>query len=252
MVLSLERVEHPGAGLGERSSTISGGALPWRATLDLAQPVLPGHPDVRLLSDDRKTLILPHGGLVGADGREGELGGGDVDVKVDGVSRTVVSGAPDAGQVRVSAADGRLVFGEALPDTGTVAVAYHLGQWEQRVRRVAGVLRVDALAASGGDAASLSDAASDRLLATRTPSASLRLLRFEVEEMSSASAPEVTTQAHRRRVRFAFDLEHEINEPESSGGIIGVIPFTSRLDDGRGGFEGVEQELVEEKESSHG
>ncbi len=64
VVLSLNRVRPLGNGLGERSALITDGALPVKAVIDLANPILPEEPSFRLLNPDRTELVLPHGGLV--------------------------------------------------------------------------------------------------------------------------------------------------------------------------------------------
>src|SRR4051812_36567652 len=86
VVLAIEGASRPGDGLGGRSAMVSG-ALAWHAEIDLANPVLPGEPAFSLLSPDRKTLTLPHGGLVTATGASSPLAPPDLAVKVKGVSK---------------------------------------------------------------------------------------------------------------------------------------------------------------------
>jgi hypothetical protein len=44
--------------------------------------------------------------------------------------------------------------------------------------------------------------------------------------VSSVGAPDPAfANARRRTLRFTFDFENEINQPDSSGGIIGEIPL---------------------------
>lgn len=229
VVLSLETVQRPGSGLGERSEMITDGALPWTASIDLTNPVLPEEPDFVLLSPNRRELILPHGGLRQADGGEGPLGAADLSVTVGGVARTVVNTPPGADEVRADPTVGLLVFGSALPANGTVVANYVLGQWERRVTQIAGVLRVDVRASTAGVVATLSAAVVDALMgAVQVEIKGLR--KLAVTELSSIGLPDTLRANSRgRSALFGFDYEHEVNRPDSSGGIIQRVPITSRL-----------------------
>lgn len=229
VVLSLEEVHRLGAGLGERSATITDGALLWTAIIDLANPVLPEEPTFRLLSEDRLTLILPHGGLRQGDGGEGPLGPGDLSVTVGGTARTVVNTAPGPNEVRADPLIGQLTFGSPLPATGKVVANYVLGQWERRVTEIAGTLRVDVWAANATAVAGLSTTVVDALMAA--PQVEIRGLRkIAVGDLTSICVPDATrVNARGRTARFSFDYEYEINRPDSSGGVIRRVPITSRL-----------------------
>ena len=232
LVLSLERTERASNGLGERSALITNGVLPVHATIDLANPVLPEEPTFTLLDASRTTLTLPHGGLVQADGGDplgAPLTGDDITVTVAGVGRPVVTAAPAGPQVRVDPTVGQLRFATALPATGTVVVDYVLGQWEQRLERISGVLRLDACAATGAEAGALADGAVAALVDAEARRSVRRLLGMSVVSLSSVGVPEPDTAVRRRTTRLAFGFEHEINRPESSGGIIRVIPITTRM-----------------------
>ncbi len=218
LVLSLDAAERAGNGLGERTSLMAG-ALRWQAAVDLADPVLADDPATRLLDPARKVLILPHGGLVREDGTEGPLGPGDLAVTVNGNTRVFTS----------DPATGTLTFATALPATGTVAASYFVGQWERRVARLAGVLRVDACGKTGAEAAALSDAALDALSGERVRRGVRGLLSFSVAAVSSIGAAEQETKLRRRTLRFTFVFEHEIDRPDSSGGVIRSIPITAHL-----------------------
>lgn len=229
VVLSLESVETAGAGLGERATLITDGVLPWQAAIDLANPVLPEDPSFRLLNDARTVLILPHGGLVKQDGSQGPLTGADLTVKVGGSSLTVVAGVPAGGQVTADPVIGQLTFGTALSAMGTLEVTYFLGQWEQRIRRIAGVLRVDVCAGQEGQVSTLSSGVVDALLLPKARSDIHRLLAIRLSTLSSIGPREKGVPLRRRTARFSYVFEHEINQPESSGGIIGRIPITTKL-----------------------
>jgi uncharacterized protein (DUF697 family) len=220
VVLSLDEVHRLGAGLGERSLLITDGALPWQAAIDLANPVLASDPGFRLLSPDRLTLVLPHGGLKQADGSDGPLGPPDLSVKLGATNFTVVIAAPAAGEVRADPLVGVLSFGAALPATGTLRVNYVLGQWERRVTPIAGSVRIDIYGADSAAAATLSAAVLDALGAATT--AEIRGLRkLALAQVGSIVATDAAhASARRRSAVLSFDYEHEINRPDSSGGVI--------------------------------
>jgi hypothetical protein len=229
LVLALEKVQRQHPGLGERSELISHGALLWQATIDLANPVLPEEPTFVLLSADRLSLTLPHGGLRQLDGGEGPLGPADLSVSVAGTPRTVVAGVPGAGQVQADAAIGLLRFGTPLPGVGLVVVNYVLGQWERRVTPISGVLRLDVWAANGNTCTTLSDAAVNALLAA--PDRTLtQLHKLVLTDLSSIGVPDpLRAGARGRTARFGFAYEHVVNRPDSSGGVIRRIPINTEL-----------------------
>lgn len=230
VVLSLGEVRRLGAGLGERASPMTG-ALAVRATIDLANPVLPAEPAFRLLSVDRLTLILPHGGQVRADGDTGALGPPDIQVQVAGAPRTIVASAPAPAQVRVDPVVGTLRFGAALPATGDVVVDYFLGQWERRVTPLAGRLRVDVLAEDAPALRAISDSLVDRLLAGAADHSFRGLRGLSLTDLDSVAAPDADRfDARARRLHFAFDYEHEVDRPDSSGGIIARVPIITDVD----------------------
>jgi hypothetical protein len=225
IVLSLESTERVSVGLGERSALITNQALPWQASIDLANPVLPEDGTTPLLDGTRKVLTLPHGGLVKADGTEGPLTGADVTVKVKGVAQTVVAANPGANQVVADGTVGQLTFGAALPPDGKVDVTYFLGQWEQRIERIAGVLRADVCASAIDDARTLAAGVVAALLDPGALVGVRRLVEISATSLSSISAKEPGTTVRRRTARFSFVFENVIDQPESSGGIIRQIPI---------------------------
>lgn len=234
IVLSLEATARANPGVGGRAELVVG-ILPFEARIDLAHPVLPEEPTFSLLDAPRRTLILPHGGLVkqdGSDPRSTPLAPGDITVLVASTPRTVVPGSPGATEVRADGRTGVLTFGAALGDTGTVVVAYFLGQWERRVERIAGTLRLDVCADEAGDVAAISDAAIDALLAPAARQQIRRLVSLAPASLGSVGAPEVSPKLRRRSARLTFAFEREVNRPDSSGGIIDRIAVISRLGDG--------------------
>jgi hypothetical protein len=229
IVLSLESTERAGNGLGLRSALITGGALPWIANIDLANPVLPDDPTFNLLDDSRTVLILPHGGLVRQDGSSGALGPADLSVTVAGAPITVVAANPAAGQVSADPLVGKLTFGTPLPATGLLTASYFLGQWEQRVMRIRGVLRLDVCATNSDDVAALWDSLLTGLLSDNAKTSITRLLNIDLTGLGSIGQTETVVTLRRRTGRFAFIFENEDNHPDSSGGIISRIPLISKV-----------------------
>jgi hypothetical protein len=201
---------------------VTHGALEWPAEIDLANPRLPDDSSFLLLSDDRKRLNLPHGGLVRRDGSKGELAAADISVEVDGVARTVVTGTPAASQFSVDPLSGLLTFGAALPATGVVSVRYVLGQWEQRTVRGRGVLKLETFAADGAAARNLSD----KILSVlgQTNPLGLGFTQLSAMDIGSVEVRLGPPPTRVRTMRFRFEFEQAINVPESSGGIIQRIP----------------------------
>ncbi|MCP4600673.1 MAG: hypothetical protein GY847_09105 [Proteobacteria bacterium] len=230
VVLSLEALTQKSSGLGHRTMTITGGALEWSATIDLANPVLPAEPSFNLLSPDRKVLTLPHGGLVQRSGDIGGLSGTDLEVTVASISRTVVPIDPSGDEVAAEPMVGQLTFATALPATGDVEVSYFLGSWEQKVVRLSGVLRVDVWAADVNSVRTLGAAVSEAMLDERAKSQIERLLVVDSSALGSISPPSADhANARCQSLRFAFTFDCEINEPDSSGGIIQEVPAVTNL-----------------------
>jgi len=228
LVLSIDETSPARTGLGGLTRTMTG-ALSTTASIDLANPVLATEPTFRLLDPTRTQLILPHGGLVRADGTAGPIGAGDATVKLGATARPVVLSAPTGAQVTVEPSVGTLTFATALPATGQLSATYFLGQWEQRVEHIAGILRVDVCAGSATDTASLSQAALDAL-AVGT-GGSIPGLSLLAPKAVSAIGPAEAAQGNlrRRTLRFAFDYERVIDRPDGSGGIIARIPIITNL-----------------------
>ncbi len=227
VVLWLEAVHRLGGGLGERAAMITDGALPVMVRIELANPVLPEEPTFRLLSVDKRTLVLPHGGWVKADGTSGLLSSADLQVSVAGVPRNVVNSAPGPNEVRPDAAVGTLLFGNPLPNAGIVQANYVLGQWERRVMPIAGSLRIEVRAGNAADAEALSAAVMDALDANLPRG----LRKVVLGQVSAVGLPVSGGLAgiRSRSLAYTFEYEHEINQPDSSGGVIRRIPITTRV-----------------------
>jgi hypothetical protein len=226
VVISLEETGAVHPGVGERTSLITG-ALRWTVTIDLANPVLADPPPpFDLLDPTRTQLTLPHGGQVRADGTTGPLGAADVSISVGAAALALVAGVPTGNQFAVDPAVGAVTLGTPLPATGTLTAGYFLGQWEQRISRIAGTLRVDVCAAAADDTRGLADQILAALAGARARAAIPRLNALVPSNVSSVGAPDPASgNARRRTLRFTFDFENEINQPDSSGGVIREIPL---------------------------
>ena len=220
IVLEVAQIRQLGNGLGERSQLITDGALPWTATIDLANPVLAEEPTFRLLSQNRRELVLPHGGLVRSDGSQGPLSPADFSVTVAGIARPLVAANPTGNQVTVEPQSGQLVFATALPATGNVSANYFLGQWEERISRISGLLRILVLHGTPAIVSDLSDAVVEALQPPRSK-AIAGLDGMSLVSLGSIQAPDAALANSRARIAlFSFEYELKINRPDSSGGII--------------------------------
>ena len=218
VVLSMTNVRQLGNGLGERSNVITDGALPWTSTLDLAN--LPIEIATVLNDTGRRELVLPHGGLVRQDGFVGALTQADISVTVAGQARQLATANSTGSQFQVDRQIGRLIFANALPNTGIVSVNYFLGQWEERVSSIAGLLRLTVHATDAAIVGRLSDAAVSALEPPRSQGIA-GLKGMHLVRLGSIRRPDETLAQSRARVALlSFEFELKINEPESSGGTI--------------------------------
>jgi len=214
IVLDVSQIRQLGNGLGERSQLITDGALPWTDTIDLANPFLPEEPTFRLLSQDRRELVLPHGGLVRADASQGPLSPADFSVTVAGIPRPLVAANPTGSQVTVDPQTGHLVFGTALPATGNVSANYFLGQWEERISRISGLLRIVILHLTPAIVSDLSGAVVEALQPPRSQ-AIAGLDGISLVSLGSIQAPNAGLANSRARVAlFYFEYELNINRPD--------------------------------------
>ena len=226
VVLALQSVRRLRGGLGEGAEHAEG-ILSWTSRIDLAAPFLPGEPGFSLLSANRRTLTLPHGGLIRADGLDGALGPADIAVSVAGAPRTLVAANPQAGQFTLDPLTGQLTFGAALPATGEVVASYHLGQWERLAFLIAGELAITVQAADAADVAAL-NAGIGRALTGPNRLAGLKRLSL-VALGAVGNSDETLGSTRGQTARYTFEYEHIINAPASSGGIIQTTPITTNL-----------------------
>jgi hypothetical protein len=228
VVVSFTGIEQRLQGIGRLPAPSEVGALQVTTIVDLANPVAT-FPDaiVGLLSSDRKTLTLPHGPLVAADGTTTAFAASDLQVTRGATTFAVVAGAPGPGDVQPDPDLGVLRFGTALPATGTLTAAYFVGEWEVRTERYQGVLLVETFAANAVGVDTLSRAVETALLAPAgAPLAGLN----RIEPKSWQAIEETGTnraKARGRALGFAFD--YELVEPHvgSGGGLISTVSVNS-------------------------
>ena len=230
VVVSLIGITEPMRGIGAMPAASVTGALAVTTNVDLANPVAT-FPDeiVNLLAPDRLTLTLPHGPLVAADGTTTTFGASDLQATLGATSFEVVDAAPSAGQVRPDPDLGALRFGAALPLTGTLVVAYFVGEWEVRTERYQGTLLVETFATDAPGVDTLSQAVERALVApTGTPLAGLQRIVQTSWDATEAAVPN-RAGARGRALGFAFD--YELVEPDigTGGGLISTVSVNSTL-----------------------
>jgi hypothetical protein len=246
IVLSLPVVQRLGPGGSGGGIEPMSGALAVDVAVDLAAPFLPDLPGFSLVGADRLSLILPHGGLVRADGDTGALAAADFSLTVAGTLRPLMAPPPAGDGISVDPLQGIVTFATALPATGTVAAHYHIGSWERRTTLLGGELRLVVFAATAADVEALSVAATRALLNANVPGGNLPGLRsLALGELGATIPPPPAGASLRSRIaRFQFKFEHVIDDAFSSGGIIRGIPITTTLNalriDPVTGLEGVE------------
>ncbi len=112
-------------GMGRVPGPTRTGALPVTATVELADPALhfPGDPPetVTLLTNGRRTLLLPWGTIVRADGLSDQpFSPSDLVVRRGNITFTPVAGPPGPTDVQLDPIAGTLGFASPLPNAGTV------------------------------------------------------------------------------------------------------------------------------------
>jgi hypothetical protein len=228
VVISCSGVLQQLRGIGRLPAERESGALSASTTVDLANPIAT-FPDaiVTLLSSDRRTLTLPHGPLVAADGTTTTFSGADLHVTLGATTFTVVDTSPGAGQVQPDPELGVLHFGAALPGTGTLKVSYFVGVWEVRTERYQGELLLELFAIDAAGVDSLSRAVEQALLAPTgaPPHGFNRIAPTAWAAMEEAGKGR--GGARSRALGFTFD--YDLVEPNlaASGGLIGTVSVSS-------------------------
>lgn len=227
--LSLSAVERVDVGLGGGATEVSDGALRVVSTIDLANPVLEGADGFSLLDAPRTGLTLPHGGLIRADDLPGALGPGDLTVTVDGAPRTLVDADPEGDEFTADPLAGQLTFATALPAIGSLVATYHLGIWERSTTLIRGTLDMDVWDSDVAQLVTVSNQAVRAVLDTVNGALA------GVQKMTLTSLGPIGDEQARplngrmRRAQFAFEYEHIVDLPMSSGGIISRVATTSEL-----------------------
>lgn len=201
------------------------GALEVSLSVDLASPVLDlgGGESLLLVPADRRTLVLPHGPLVRADGTPDDPFTA-VDLKVrDTSSWSVVAVAPTGKQMRPDVDAGLLRFGQALPATGTLLVTYFIGLWDSVVSRYQGRLSVT-VTANRDQLHALTRKVAD-LLALPDPAVRLAPLSWSTTARLATGMP---AQARSQQLGYVFDAEVEQPLLTSGGGVIADVSVTLR------------------------
>lgn len=216
-------------GIGRTPRGPRRGALAVRDRVDLTDPVLRVDGDeVELLSPDRRELLVAHGPMVQLDGSEPPpLSGDDLTVVVAGEPVTVVTADPQPGQVRADAGLGRLLFGSALPATGTVIVDYRIGVWDVESVRFEGTLAVDVYDEDTAGTTALTRQVAEAL--ARPPAAFPRL-RPASWGAASGFRPAQGPLRRAQRLTYAFDFDLEVPSLPTGGGIIRRVAVTSHHD----------------------
>ncbi len=146
VTLSMTELTCTTVGVGGNPSSLVKGSMPISLTLDLANPVVefPDSETVNLLSENRKTLQIPHQPLVDINGSSpAYLHTEDISVTVDTIKMPVTQTVPDPGQCRLSGATGIMEFGTMLGTSGQLVAVYRIGQWEAETTRCTGLVQVD-------------------------------------------------------------------------------------------------------------
>ena len=180
---------------------------------------------LRLVPDDRRSLVLPHGPLVRADGTATEpFGAGDLQVR-DTSAYVVVAAPPSGRQVRPDVDAGVLRFGQALPASGTLRATYRIGAWDVVVARYQGHLEARVTAAREA----LTPLVRRVAAALDASDPACRLV--PVAWGSSARPPadsELPAAAMQQDLGYAFDAEVETPLLGSGGGVIARVAVTLR------------------------
>jgi len=224
VTLAIADVTNRLVGIGRVPRGTRTGALEVSIDVDLADPVLDlgGGETLLLVPADRRSLVLPHGPLVRADGTPDDPFTA-IDLKVrDTGNWTVVAAAPSGKQVRPDVDAGLLRFGQALPASGTLRVSYFIGLWDTIVSRFQG--RVDVLVTADQDELrALTRKVADVLSA---PDEAIRLAPLSWGSTTRPAAGELTAQARRQQLAFLFDAEVEQALLTSGGGVIADVAVT--------------------------
>lgn len=213
-------------GLGEIPGPPQTGALRVETSVDLADPRLHlAGETVELLSGDRRTLQLPHGAVVRADGTDTPpYSTADLTVRLGATTFTpITGGTPTATQVRLDVASGAISFRDPLAAAGSLTLGYFVGLWEITVERFAATMYVD-VAHNDPDAhTALLTAVEDGLARAQWPTAA-GMRQIQPVALSAALPIAGLPVANRsRRLTYAIDVERIEPVIATSGGPIRAV-----------------------------
>jgi hypothetical protein len=212
-------------GLGEVPGPPQTGALRIATAVDLADPVLRiSGETVDLLSGDRRTLQLPHGAVVRADGTDTPpFTTTDLTVVRGATTLTPTHDAPVAGQVRLDITSGALTFPSPLPATGTVQLGYFVGLWEITAERFAATMFVD-VAHDDRDVHTPLLEAVEAALALEAWPAAAGMRSIQPVALSAVSAiPGLPVASRTRRLTYRVEVERIEPVVRTSGGPIVTV-----------------------------
>jgi hypothetical protein len=98
------------------------------------------------------------------------------------------------------------------------------------VERLNGVLRLDVLADNPAHAQTVADAVLSALLGPAAKRGVPRLQAISLQSLGSIGpVEEAAAKGRRRQARLSFQFEHDVDQPESAGGVIQQIPVTANV-----------------------
>lgn len=228
IVASLGGAIVPGRSLGSVPGPVMEGALRISSPIDLANPKVDvAGESVPLLSGDRRTLQIPHGSVVRADGSADlPFATTDILVKLGATTFTPVAPPPaSATAVGLDPAAGTLTFRDPLPATGTVELGYFVGAWEVRAERFKAALSLQVFAASATAVEALSRDVEAALALERFPGAS-GFRSVNAVAIGSIGGITTPTGAFSRLLEYAVDFENIEPVILGAGGPIRQIAVT--------------------------
>jgi hypothetical protein len=236
---SITEAVRPVPSLGRVPGPVMAGALRVNTSVSLAQPTLTiGDETVQLLSADRRTLQLPHGSVVRADGlADFPFSVADLSVRLGPQTFTPVAGPPaSATDVQLDPAAGTAVFRDPLPATGALLLGYFVGAWEVRSERFKAGLSLEVFGSTAAAVQTLSDQVEQALEPHRIPP-EIGIRSLEPVALGPIGPRAVSGGAVGRRIDYAVDFEHIEPLILTGGGPITSIHVS--------GHPGTEQFIVE-------
>lgn len=225
VTLAVADVVSPHPGIGRQPRATVEGALRVGGRIDLADPVLRLQGDaVPLLSPDRRTLQLPHGSVVRADGTDLlPFAASDLDAAVGGAAVALVPAPPGPGQMSVNPQSGALTFGAPLAAAGTLTLGYFVGLWDVEVERMGGEVTVDMVAADAAAVETLTRQV-EAALSPPTWRHVAGLQDLQPVALGRIAPPDAAIGPGRRRtLTYRFNYERSIPVVRTSGGPIRQI-----------------------------